>query len=417
MSVNENQDVKPEAQPELTEQDVCKELAQQATPEVVAKATEQVVKAVSERLLRRGKAPAVAKDDSDKSFNDWLHLVGKAASPNHAVREKAYNELSNKYYEADKGNLNQGTTTAGGFTVPNMYSADLLGLQDYGTVAFDRVQRYDIAGMATQYIPVRDQTGTPSTGDSAFLAGVTVGVVSEGNAPASTTQPAFKQLALTAQKYSAEIDVTLELVQNSLIDITGLINELGRDVLVQRVEYGIFNGDGSYMTGIIGAGGTLSLTRATANEVGWDDVKKMYTRFHGNLQRAVWVCGPLVYEQLLGMADANGNLIWVPNMSNFASVAMAPLPTILGIPVVKSQYTPSLGTTGDLLLCDFNAFALGVNREITIAASEHFKFNQQIITYLATMRVGGKNKYTAPVTLADGTTKVSPLIQLSASTS
>lgn len=401
----------PEA--EVNEQDIVNELSSQ----VAEKALDRVVKSATDRILRRNKAPAVPVNPDDKSLNDWLHLVGMAGAKNPAVSQKAFELLNNKYNQQNLQEtfkaMSQGTDTAGGFTVPSMYSSDLLGLEGFDTIAFDRVQKYDIAGMATQYFPVRDQSAVPSTGDSAFLAGVTVGTVTEGNAPAATTQPAFKQLALTPQKYSAEIDVTYELVQNSLVDITGLITQLGREVIIQRVEYGIFNGDGSNLTGIIGHASTVDVKRQTTNSVTWQDVRKMYVRFVGNRQRACWVCGPLVYDQLLNMQDGSNRLIWVPNVNSFATVAGAPLPTLLGIPVVLSQYTPALGTTGDLMLIDFAAdYALGVNRMLEVQASQHYKFSSQIITYLATWRGGGKPKYTAPVTLSDGTTKVGVAIQL-----
>lgn len=369
----------------------------------------QEVRDEFQKEFKKIKIPAVAKED-DGSMGDWLAQVGLTTCTDNR-REKAFNTLANKYQAKA---LTQGTNATAGFLVPEIWSNDLISIENYEAVLYNRVKKYD---MPTDqlYIPVRDYSVTPSGGSSAFNAGVSVAVVSEGSAPGSETKPNFKQLSLTAVKVLAFTDVTNELIQNSPQNLEMIVKESFQQTALDWIEYQMLNG--TSLTAIIGHASTINVPRTTANTVvALADWAKMVRRLTPrSMKRAIFVVHPYIYGELLQMKDANNNAIWLPNFHNSSD---APNLAVFGIPVYQSEFSPALGSEGDVCLVDVTqGYALGMNKDITVEASRDFKFTSDIVTYRMAMRLHGKPTLTAPIKLADTTSTVSPLITLDDATS
>ena len=77
---------------------------------------------------------------------------------------------------------------------------------------------------------------------------------------------------------------------------------------------------------------------------------------------------------------------------------------------------PVLGTTGDVLLCDFSQYLIGDRQALTMASSIHELFRYDQTAFRMVMRVDGQEWCKAPVLLADGATQVSPFVELDAAT-
>ena len=121
-----------------------------------------------------------------------------------------------------------------------------------------------------------------------------------------------------------------------------------------------------------------------------------------------------VLPQLYAMVDPNGNYIWLPTYG--VGVAAAAPGTLLGYPVIFTEKTPILGTTGDVLLCDFSQYLIGDRQAVTMASSIHERFRYDQTTFRMVMRVDGQEWCKAPIELADGATQVSPFVELDAAT-
>lgn len=368
----------------------------------------QEVRNEFQKEFKKVKLPAVAKED-EGSFGEYLCAVGQTTAMD-GRREKAFNLLNNKY---NAKALTQGTDATAGFLVPEQWATNLLTVDGYDSVAFNRVAKYPMA-TDKMYIPVKDYSVTPSGGSSAFNAGVSVAVVSEGNAPGAETKPAFKQLTLSAVKVLAYTDITTELIQNSPFAVEQIVQDSFRQTILNWIDYEVFNG--TDLTAIIGHASTIKVPRAASNAAtSLADFAKMYRRLTPrSVGRACWVVHPYVIGDLLQMKDANNNAIWLPNFHN---ASMAPVLSVFGLPVISSEFVPALGGEGDVCLVDLNHYALGINKDIVIEASRDFKFTSDIVTYRAAMRLAGKPVLTAPIKLADGSDTVSPFIVLDDATS
>ena len=383
------------------------------TDTLLAEAGEQIEKKINDAVGKIAsqlnsvevKTPAVPKKD-DRSFAEFVQAVGKSISKDSRIRESAVNLLANKY--AQKTTLTQGTNATAGYLVPEEWVNELLFAPGYDGAMFP--SRVRTIPMATDklYLPVIDQTVAPSSGSSAFYGGVVVDFVSEGSAPESSTNPAFKQLAISASKLLAYTQVTSELVDNSPISVEQILKDTFRGAITAKLDYEIFNG--TTLTAIIDNAANVDVERNTASDVKLQDFANMWCRMlPASRANAVWFVNPLVLAKLPLLGNSN-HLVWLPN-----GVNGAPQLTILGSPVVACESLPAVGSTGDVLYVDPRYYVLGINKNIAIEASEHYAFTSDMTTYRCTMRCGGKPQLTAPIKLQNGTDTVSPYVQLESS--
>jgi len=198
--------------------------------------------------------------------------------------------------------------------------------------------------------------------------------------------------------------------------IASVISMMFGDALKWKEDYAYLSGNGvGQPLGVIGAPGTFTQVRAVANAFGYIDAVNMLTHFLP-VKGGVWVMSRSVMPELYTMVDPNGNYIWHPAFGVAGAGAGAP-GTLLGYPVLFTEKTPTLGTTGDVLLCDFSQYLIGDRQAITVDSSIHDRFQYDQTSFRMVMRVDGQEWCKAPVPLADGATQVSPFVELDAATS
>jgi HK97 family phage major capsid protein len=128
--------------------------------------------------------------------------------------------------------------------------------------------------------------------------------------------------------------------------------------------------------------------------------------FASALAAGVWVASPTLIPQLATMVDTGNHIIWQPN-------AREGIPgTLLGLPLLFNERSPVLGTKGDLILANFQYYLIKDGFGVALAASPHRKFEFNITIIKAFWNVDGKPWLTAPITLEDGATQMSPFVVL-----
>ena len=373
------------------------------------KIVETITKALRSEV--KVKLPAMAKDHSDESLGDFLQCVGKASSNhNNDVRNKAHNKLREAYKTST---MSEGVNASGGYTVPVEYAKELLFVPGYDGPLFPTRLKPRPMGTKTLCLPALDQTISPSGANSAFYAGVTIGIVAEGNAPSDNTQPAFKQVVLTAKKAMATAVVSNELLDDSIISIENLIKDQFTRASNFWVNWQVLNGGGgsSALTGIIGNAATKSVARQATGKVGILDLGNMYASLTPDSRKnAVWVINPLVWAQLLTLgstASGASNFVFIGNDAQGATGNR-----LFGLEVVPYESCPALGQSGDCCLIDPRYYALGMRQEMQIDSSPHYLFPSDQVVYRIKFRLDGTPQLTAPIILNDGTTTVSPFVTL-----
>jgi HK97 family phage major capsid protein len=86
------------------------------------------------------------------------------------------------------------------------------------------------------------------------------------------------------------------------------------------------------------------------------------------------------------------------------------------MPVVWTEKLPREGTAGDVLLADWSYYLVGDRQATTVDTSIHNKFEYDKTTWRVVHRVDGRPWLSSPLTLADGTSTVSPFVILGAKT-
>jgi HK97 family phage major capsid protein len=195
---------------------------------------------------------------------------------------------------------------------------------------------------------------------------------------------------------------------NNWSSANNVITTMLREAMVAQEDTDFLSGNGvNKSLGILNAPAAISFNRATANQIGYDDVIGMFARmmFGGTF---AWIASQTIIPQLANIRDTGNNNLWMQS-------AVTGMPnTLAGIPLIYNERSPALGSRGDLMLVDLAKYLIKDGSGPSIAVSEHFKFDSDEVAFRLTWRVDGQSWLTAPVLLEEGTAgnTVSPFVIL-----
>jgi HK97 family phage major capsid protein len=84
----------------------------------------------------------------------------------------------------------------------------------------------------------------------------------------------------------------------------------------------------------------------------------------------------------------------------------------MGRPVIPVEYCNTLGTAGDIVLCDLSQYLTVDKGAMETASSIHVRFIYDEMTFRFVMRFAGQSAWNAPLTPFKGTNTQSPFITL-----
>jgi HK97 family phage major capsid protein len=146
----------------------------------------------------------------------------------------------------------------------------------------------------------------------------------------------------------------------------------------------------------------------TAATITYANLVAMFARLHpASLPNSVWVASSTTIPQLATLSIPIGDGgAHVPVMRD-ADGAF----TILTRPVIFTEKVPALGSQGDISLCDFSQYHIGLRRDMSIDRSAHVGFTRDTSHYRGIVRVDGLPSWDAPITPRHGAT-LSPFVTL-----
>lgn len=157
----------------------------------------------------------------------------------------------------------------------------------------------------------------------------------------------------------------------------------------------------------------------TVDTVNVTNVFKMFSRMPTNSRStAVWLIHPDVEPQLLGAMMPGGTF---PAYLPPGGISASPYGTLLGRPVIPHQACETVGDLGDIMFVDLQQYmsvvktgsgrdAGGLRTDVSI----HLWFDQDLVAYRFTIRVGGMPWWSAATASRDGTFTQSPFVSLAA---
>ena len=86
--------------------------------------------------------------------------------------------------------------------------------------------------------------------------------------------------------------------------------------------------------------------------------------------------------------------------------------SLMGHPIFFTDKQPAVGTIGDLILADLRYYIVLDRQAVSVDTSEHEKFNKNQTSLRIIERVEGAPWLSTPITLSDGSTTVSPFVQI-----
>ena len=382
-------DERSKAQAESVKADLQKELgagvSQAQIDEAVAKAVKEVSEKAEKDKAENVKYLEAFKDAVTSNGGELVketpvtivnQMIASAASAMGSKNATNINQVSNEeilaqakkdfpYSKAlhnvlaQKKELNAGTPSAGGFTVPLAFSGEYIDALTANTL----IDKLNIRKVPLVHgnlsIPRMDTTSAVG-----WVGETSGGVV---------TQPSFGEVNMRAKKLKAITAVSNTLLNESGVNLEGWISEdLMRKTRIALDQAMLYGTGSQYQplglantTGIQTTGSTsTALALTTPN-----DMVALLQQANVNLENVHWLLNPIGESWLRNKAFTSGPFAW--------SDEMARNKTLRGFDFVSSStvsYTDTATDYADFWIGDFAEMMFGVSRDLTIEMSREGSF-------------------------------------------
>jgi HK97 family phage major capsid protein len=308
----------------------------------------------------------------------------------------------------------EGSPSDGGFLVQTDFSQEIRdGIMAAGEL-MKRVFMIPISsGANSMKMNAIDET---SRVDGSRWGGVRAYWLAEAGS-LTATRPKFREITMTLHKLGGLFYATDELLGDA-----GALERIARagfeTELMFKAEDAIFRGDGSGKPlGFLNAPCTISQAKEggqTATTIVFENIIKMWSRMPSRSRaNAVWLINQDIEPQLMQMFLSVGTG-GVPVYMPANGVVDSPFARLLGRPVIPVEYAPTLGSKGDINLVDLSHY-LGIEKgSATWASSMHVQFLTDEMTFRIIWRLDGQPSLASALTPYQGTTTLSPFVNLAA---
>lgn len=361
--------------------------------------------------------PATPRDPEEegrwgfKSFTHFLVEVHKTAlgRQNTETINKVYNSDYVKKAAAGMGEL---VGSDGGFLVPPQFSDTI----------FERVYKEnDLLKRTDQYTVTGNSMVFPRNAESSRINGSRWGGAraywtQEGNT-ITASRPTFGRLQMNLHKLACITPITSELIEDSGPAVAQYTQKVFANEINFVVGDSLVNGTGAGQPlGILNAACTVSVSKETgqsaATVVPANVVKMWARRFKaGSTGQYVWLMnqdvGPQLHLMTLGIGTA-GVVTYLPP----GGLSEAPYGTLMGAPIIETEWNATLGTVGDLILVDMGQWCSISKGGMQTATSMHVYFTTDEQAFRTTFRLDSQPWWASALTPFKGTNTQAPAISL-----
>ena len=301
-------------------------------------------------------------------------------------------------------NMSEGVGSEGGVAIPEIWVGKMWDSALEASVALDMCSIFPMSSQIL-HIPAWDSSDH-GNGPIANVAGSWMGELEI----AQRKTPKTRMLTLNAHKLGVWIGISSEATQDSAA-LSRSLAPLMNSSLAFTLDAALLTGNGvAKPAGILNSAATIHHERATANSIGFSDLKNMMGRLlPTSLGKAIWVVSPSAFAILLGVevATTSGHLA----MSSTPGAGKLNM-ELLGHPVRVSEKLPSLGTTGDVLLADFAYYGLGLRSGARYETTNAAQWTEDVQDHRLIIRADGAGLVQSAMTPAGGGNTLSPFVVL-----
>ena len=341
------------------------------------------------------------ENDPKKGFassRDFLIAVRDAAIKPHAVKDN----LKSVMAVSGDGHHTYSDPN-GGFLVPSGFLPDVLQVQPEADPMAGRTTMIPMA-TPTVKIPYRvDKNHT-----SSVSGGLQVYRRRE-EATITKSQMTLGQLTLDAHKLTGLAYATEEMLEDSAVSITGLISTGFNQEFTSKLIDERLNGTGvGEFLGVFNSPALISVAKEgsqTADTIAFENIIKMRSRVWGYGQ-AVWMANHDTIPQLCSIEDTEGRHIFLPSLRDDVP------DTLLGRPIIFTEYVPTLGDANDLCCVNWSQYLEGMYQPVRGAESVHVRFTTDERAFKFGLRNDGKPWWDAALTPKNSSNTLSPYVGL-----
>jgi HK97 family phage major capsid protein len=310
--------------------------------------------------------------------------------------------------------LHEGLGATGGFLVGTDQGGSLMErVYNVGEI----LRRVDMVGISAgsngmSFYGVNET----SRADGSRRGGIRAYWTAEGGTK-TASQPAFRKLELNLNKVVGLVYATDELLEDANALESWILQNLPEELRFV-VEDAVIRGTGVGMPqGILASGAIVTQAAEpgqAADTIVSQNIMNMWSRLWAPSRRnAVWLINqsvePQLYQLNLGVGTGGVALYQPPG-----GLSQAPYSTILGRPVLPSEYADTVGDEGDIMLIDFSQYQMIEKGGIQNASSIHVRFVYDETVFRFVYRCDGISKWNSALTPFQSTITQSPFISLEA---
>lgn len=299
----------------------------------------------------------------------------------------------------------------GGFAVPPDFSTEIFTHSLTEDALLPYTDNNEI-GANSMVFPKDETTPWGTDGVRAYWQ-------SEASA-ATATKPKLSTTTLRLLKLMALVPLTDELLAdtNALGSyLPGKVSDSIRWKINEAFLWGIGNGtpqgalQGNAAVVQTKDSGQATLTLTALN------LANMIARLPmgGSYGRAIWLINNNVLPALFTLTLGNYPIYLPGAAPSVGGIQTNPYGTLLGRPLVVSQHAKSFTSQGDVNLLDLKYYrTITKAGGLQTATSMHLYFDADATAFRTTFRVDGQPKIINPINPANGSTTLSPFVQLAA---
>lgn len=376
--------------------------------QVATKAAEDAVKKMQEAepKIKGGFDVSVTGDEADRALKGNPFKVGEYFQAVKQAASQPYN-IDKRLLPLKATGLNEAIPSEGGFLVaPEIAGGIQTNMWKVGSFlsTFNPIR---VSGNALT-INAIDET---SRSDGSRMGGIRGYWLEEGGTK-TASKPKFRQIDLKLKKLAALCYATDELLADAMA-LESWITNYVPDELRFMAEASLMSGDGvGKPLGILNGGALISAVRTDANEIDAYDVSRMWAHRYPGVNDYVWAVTPQAWPQLMSMSVGNMPVFMPPSGLTGGQYA-----TLLGRQVIETEYNPSLGVAGDILLYSPSQVAVITKGGVEAASSIHVAFLTDESVFRFVYRIDAEPIWYTEVTSYYASTDViSPFVVLSATT-
>lgn len=361
-------------------EDMLKSLPEEADARTTA-VTAETPNIVRDSNTTERKAPAEPKTNEKvyRSFGEQLVDIKRAAM---GYGETPALAKSQENVRSILG-MNTLTGSEGGYAIQSDFANEINDSVVEASDIISRVDRYQVSANANEvYVTMLKETTTANV-----FGGVQAYVVEEG-AQIPDTKPALRQIRLGLKKIAALAYVTDEQLRDA--QFTGNLINRAFVLAIARLR------EKMIIENVIANPGTTTIAKesgqAAASVLGKNFMKMRNALVPFSRRNAIWTMHPDVSAELPEMYLTGTNsdrFIYMPENG----ISVEGYDKLFGREIVETDYCSPLGTKGDILYWNPNAYLEIHKGGIDTASSIHVAFDTAQQAFRAITYVNGMCKY------------------------